>query len=365
MNIKYILVSITIVMMIHTQTLACTGIRLIAEDGSVISGRTMEFSPHQIQWELMYVPRGSQFSGETKKGKDGLNWYVKNAFVSYFVKDQEYAVEGVNEKGLVAGLFFFYPYSAASYMEQADNTDNTISGNQIVTWLLSEADSVEDVKKLLPKLNVIAKATSIPGWENIVPLVHYTVYDKTGASIVIEYMGGELVINDNPLGTITNVPEFSWMQENLKQYTPLPVDQTAPIKAAVANNKAGLDVGSYKDLPGRIVSQERFVRAALFSQNATPMKNADEGVVRVLNILNNFDIPNGYKKYGLAGGVELTQIAQWISVVDVTNLRFFFRTAENPQLRMVSLSKLLKYNLKVPTKIKFDNNFSFNEITIN
>lgn len=351
-------------MMLQINTYACTGIRLIADDGSVISGRTMEFSSQLIQFELKYIPRHVNFNGESKAGKNGLKWESKHAFVSYFVNDQDYAIEGVNEKGLAVGGFFFYPYAASSCMRQDDKTDKTLSGNQLVTWLLSQASSVEELKTLLPELNVIAKKTAIKGWEKVVPVMHYTAYDKTGASVVIEYIGGKLVITDNPLGAVTNQPQFSWMQENLKQYTPLPIDQTAPFEKSTMNKRIGLDLGSYKDLPGRLVSQERFIRAAIFSQNALKMKDADEGTVRVLNILNNFDIPNGYKKSSLDGGVELVQNAQWTSVIDVTNQRFFFRTAENPQLRMISLNKLIESKAQGVKKLKFDNNFSFDEITI-
>jgi hypothetical protein len=97
---------------------------------------------------------------------------------------------------------------------------------------------------------------------------------------------------------ITNTPDFPWHQENLKQFTSLPIDQVAPSKrSADEQGASGLDIGRKTNLPGEITSPNRFVRAALYSQYALPFADGQEGVQRVLNILNNFDIPLGCKLY--------------------------------------------------------------------
>ena len=55
---------------------ACTGIRLIAEDGTVIHARTMEFAI-DIHSDVMMVPRGYARTGTTPDGKEGLKWKAK------------------------------------------------------------------------------------------------------------------------------------------------------------------------------------------------------------------------------------------------------------------------------------------------
>ena len=59
---------------------ACTGIRLIAEDGTVIHARTMEFAI-DIHSDVMMVPRGHEGIGSTPDGKEGLRWKAKYASV--------------------------------------------------------------------------------------------------------------------------------------------------------------------------------------------------------------------------------------------------------------------------------------------
>ena len=50
---------------------ACTGIQLIAEDGTVVYARTMEFG-NDIQSDVMMIPRGYARVGTTPDGKEGL-----------------------------------------------------------------------------------------------------------------------------------------------------------------------------------------------------------------------------------------------------------------------------------------------------
>src|SRR6478735_3090601 len=60
--------------------LACTGIRLVAADGSVVDARTMEFAI-DIQSKVTMVPRGTVRTGTTPDGKPGLGWTAKYASV--------------------------------------------------------------------------------------------------------------------------------------------------------------------------------------------------------------------------------------------------------------------------------------------
>ena len=52
---------------------ACTGIRLVAGDGSVVHARTMEFAV-DIHSEIMMSPRSFSRTGATPDGKEGLKW---------------------------------------------------------------------------------------------------------------------------------------------------------------------------------------------------------------------------------------------------------------------------------------------------
>ncbi len=44
----------------------------------------------------------------------------------------------------------------------------------------------------------IVAPTLLPGWPPTVQPFHWIVYDKSGKSLVIEPIGGKLVVTDNP-----------------------------------------------------------------------------------------------------------------------------------------------------------------------
>ena len=85
---------------------ACTGIRLIAEDGTVIHARTMEFAI-DIHSDVMMIPRGYVRTGTTPDGKEGLKWKTKYASVGLNGVGLPVLFDGLNEKGLAAGTFYF------------------------------------------------------------------------------------------------------------------------------------------------------------------------------------------------------------------------------------------------------------------
>jgi penicillin V acylase-like amidase (Ntn superfamily) len=125
------------------------------------------------------------------------------------------------------------------------------------------------------------------------PPFHDAVYDKTGASIVIEPINGKLVVHDNPLGTVTNTPNFDWHMTNLRNYMtakPNNVDQSKIGKIELRALSAGNGMWG---ISGDLNPTSRFVRAALFSAKTVPSANAEEGINPIFHLLNNLDIPKG------------------------------------------------------------------------
>ena len=90
-----------------------TGIRLIADDGTVVHARTMEFAI-DIHSDVMMFPRGYARTGTTPDGKEGLKWKAKYASVGLNGVGQPVLFDGLNEKGLAAGTF--YLSTSAGYM---------------------------------------------------------------------------------------------------------------------------------------------------------------------------------------------------------------------------------------------------------
>lgn len=66
---------------IGMEAMACTGIRLIAKDGSVVYGRSMEWGAFDLNSRITIVPRGYTFTGLTPDGQNGMSYTTKYGIV--------------------------------------------------------------------------------------------------------------------------------------------------------------------------------------------------------------------------------------------------------------------------------------------
>ena len=92
---------------------ACTGITIKPEDGSIIFARTLEFAL-DIKSNIIVVPRGKEFVGTAPGDRPGQRWKSKFGIVGTNAFDLPVTIDGINEKGLHVGLFYFSRGFAAS-----------------------------------------------------------------------------------------------------------------------------------------------------------------------------------------------------------------------------------------------------------
>ena len=319
---------------------ACTGIRLIAEDGTVVPARTLEFAM-DIHSNIIVVPRGFARIGTTPDGKEGLKWTSKYASVGANGLGMPVIFDGVNEKGLYIGLFYFPGF--AEYMKYSPSDANkTIAPTETGSWILENFATIDEVKHGLKSI-VVGPVVYKP-WGFVLP-GHYVVHDASGKSIVIEYVGGKLQVHDNPLGIVTNAPTFDWHMLNLRNYVNLSPVNVPPVHlGSITLNGFGKGTGML-GLPGDFTPPSRFVRAAMFSTSALPSKTGDEAVLQAFHILNAFDIPKGAArddKKDERGNITADYTA-WTSASDLNKKRFYFRTYENSHIRSI---ELMTMNLK-------------------
>jgi choloylglycine hydrolase len=172
--------------------------------------------------------------------------------------------------------------------------------------------------------------------------VHYIVQGASGKSIVIEYVGGKLVVYDNPLGVITNSPTFDWQMTNLRNYVNFSLTNVPPVKVeSVTLQPFGQGTGML-GMPGDFTPPSRFVRAVAFSSSVLPSQTGDDAVLEAFHILNNFDIPKGAAREHEkdSHGNVVADYTLWTSANDLKRKRFYFRTYENSEIRMVDLTKM-------------------------
>lgn len=312
---------------------ACTGIKLVAKDGAIVHGRTLEFG-RKIEMSVAFIPRGYAFKGTTPKG-EGLSYTAKYAALGGIAFNAPSILDGINEKGLSIGVFYF-PGFAGYTDTTSENQSKSLSPLEFGNWVLTQFASVDEVKAALK--DVVISPTVDNHWGTAPPPFHYIVIDKKGNGLVIEPINGELKTYENKLGVFTNSPTFDWHMTNLRNYINLKAVNTPPlvidgVEFASFGQGAGL-VG----LPGDFTPPSRFVRAAIFEVAGIPVENAEKAVFQAFHILNQFDIPVGAVRE-VIDGVTYTDFTMFTSVRDPQALKYYFKDYENSAIRVVDFSK--------------------------
>jgi choloylglycine hydrolase len=313
---------------------ACTGIRIKPEDGSIISARTLEFGI-DLDSNVIVIPRGKAFVGSTPGGQPGLNWTTKYGAVGANAFGLSVLVDGVNEKGLGVGLFYFPGY--AKYQEvRSTDVQRTLAPWELGAFLLGTTANVEEAVAAAQQVRVGEVVQKNFGF---VPPCHFVLHDAAGHCSVIEYVGGELKVHANPLGVFSNSPTFDWHITNLRNYANLTVTNVPPVEMEGIKVSGFGQGNGLLGLPGDFTPPSRFVRAVAFSQSAVPVKTACEGTLQAFHILNQFDIPKGAVR-DVTDGHEHAEYTLWTSASDLANRRFYFRTFANSQIRVVDLAQV-------------------------
>jgi choloylglycine hydrolase len=315
---------------------ACTGIRLTAADGTVVHARTLEFGI-DLKSDVILVPRGYSRTGTTPDGKPGKRWAAKYAALGANALGMPVIVDGLNERGLAIGLFYF-PTTAKYQAYSPSEADKTIAPWELGSYILENFATAEEVRANVP--NIVVPDVILEAWK-FVPPVHYVVHDATGKSIVIEYTEGKLNIYDNPLGIMSNSPTFEWHMTNLRNYVNFSLSDVPPVQLGSVKLLPFGQGSGMLGLPGDFTPPSRFVRAAAFSQSVLPSQTGIEAVLEAFHILNAFDIPKGGVREHEKDehGNVIADYTIWISANDLKAKRFYFRTYENSQIRMVDLRK--------------------------
>lgn len=316
---------------------ACTGIRLIAADGTVVHARTLEFAV-EVHSEVIVSPRGFERLGETPDGKGGLRWKAKYATVGANALGLPIILDGLNEAGLAAGLFYF-PTTAGYMAYDPGVASQTIAPWQLASWVLDNFKSVDEVKANIG--SIVVAPTVLKQW-GFTPPVHMVVHDATGKSAVIEYVDDKLNVYDNPLRIMTNSPGFDWHMANLRNYVNFSLANRPPVDLGPITLEPFGQGSGMLGMPGDFTPPSRFVRAAAFSHSVLEPKTGDEAVMTAFHILNNFDIPKGSARDPKKDehGNIVADYTLWTSANDLKAKRFYFRTYEDSRIRMVDLTKM-------------------------
>ncbi len=308
----------------------CTNFRLKAQDSSVVVGRTMEF-PYLMGAMITVLPRGfsSTLTAPTGTGRTWTSSYGVVGIDGF--GHPECMGDGMNEKGVYAGLNYmpgFCDYTPAD----GKDTSTCMAIVDTVAYVLGTCASVEEAKVAMSAATVWPCVVPAFGFA---PPTHLIVHDATGASAVIEWRDGEMIIFDNPIGVTTNSPHLDWHLLNLRNYVTLKALNPSPWTIEGVTLPPFGQGGGMSGLPADTSSPSRFVRAVAYLATLLPVADAASLELSALHVLNNFDIPFGSVRAG-DDPKEFEQTV-WSTISNLTDLRYVYRGLDGAAPRAIDL----------------------------
>jgi len=332
-QLKKLLMGLTAVAGSTLPVMACTGISLTAKDGSFVHARTIEWSAGFVPCEYVVIPRGQALTSYTPVGNNGLQFTSRYGVVGCAVAQKEFIVEGINEAGLAAGLFYFAGYGQYAEFDSALSA-KTLADLQVVPWILTQCRTIDEVKTAIAQVRIVSLDPKVAS------TVHWRISQPDGRQVVLEILdGGVPHFYENEVGVITNSPGFPWQVTNLNNYINLyPGDAPDHSLGDVTLKHIGGSSGML-GLPGDFTSPSRFVRAAFLRNTAPQQPDGFATVTLSFHLLNNFDVPIGLE-HPLGKAPDLPSATQWTTATDLTHRRIYYKTAYNNNIRCIDLNMI-------------------------
>ncbi len=244
--------------------------------GGLYFGRNMDIE-YSFGEGLVFVPRGFPLDNKKEAVTDHFAFMGMGTLIDGYPM----LAEGVNEFGLcIAGLNF--KGNAVYYREEKGKIN--LAPYELIPYILGKCKGLKDVIAALKQINLI----SLPkNRDTPLPTLHFHIADK-GGSLTYETTVSGSKIYKNPVGVLTNNPEFSAQLTMLSGYENLK-NQTPPATFSVCAPYS-LGLGAV-GLPGDYSSQSRFVRA-VFLRHYTSWDKGNV-IFDMYRILDSASVPKG------------------------------------------------------------------------
>ena len=312
---------------------ACTGITLHAKDKSTVVGRTIDWSGTEMNNMYVIVPRDHTQQSLLPDGQSrGMKFTSVYGFVGLAVEEPQFVVDGTNEAGLSAGLFYFPAYGKYQPYDAA-NDDTSIADFQLVSWMLSRFSTIDEVKEAIKNVHVI-------NIDSRASTVHWRITDRSGKQVILEIIDGKPTFYDSKIGVLANSPGYPWQLTNLNNYVNLAPGNAGPTKLGpITLNPFGGGSG-FLGLPGDFTPPSRFVRASFLSQYALQRDTGYDSAMQAFHLLNNFDVPLGPQFPVGKAPNSMPSATQWTIVTDLRAGIIYYHTMFNRTIRSIDMNRI-------------------------
>lgn len=300
----------------------CTAASYVTKDHYFGRNLDLEYSYHE---QVTVVPRKFPF-----KFRNGASWDAHYAMIGMAFVAGGYPLfyDAINEKGVgIAGLNF--PDNCV-FNDPEDGKDN-IASFELIPWILGQSENIEDVRKLLGRLNITKEAFSPQLPPN--PL-HWMISDKE-KQIVVEQTASGLHVYDDPVGVMTNNPTFDIQMTMLANYRNVTPEQGETRFAD------GLNLGAYSrgmggiGIPGDLSSASRFAKAAFTRMNSRSDDSESASISQFFHILGSVEQQRGLCHLG----GDKYEITIYSSCGNLDRGIYYYTTYENSQITAVDMHR--------------------------
>ena len=327
---------------------ACTALMITDKQGNAYSAKTMEYAV-PLPFAMSYIPAGTKVVSVAPGNSPGLAFETKYAVLGVGANvgvgsGLNMLAEAANDQGLSVSSNEM-PGSQSPTGAGSDAA-KAVASTDLALYLLGNFKSVAEVKAALLDDSVSVWLPEIPLMGNLVAPLHYILFDKTGAGIVIEYLDGRQNIHDNPVGVVTNAPDFPWHLKNLNNYSQLSnldksTGQFRDLKVNAPDSGNAL-----AGVPSSQISAGRFVKAAFYTQYVRKADSPRDAVITLGHIMNNFDRPfdlsidKGYSAEGGSAGTTSSEVTLFTWMNDKVRNLYFLRTIDALNFAQFEIDKL-------------------------
>lgn len=268
--------------------------------------------------EIAITPR--QYRIALRKAEN-INEHYAMIGMASVVRGYPLYFDAVNEYGLyMAGLNYV---GNARYHAPKEGSVN-LSPYELIPYILAKCKSVDEAESELSAINL----TDIP-FSRELPLaqLHWIIADKE-RSITAEPDENGINIYNNPIGVLSNNPNFPMQIFNLNNYAHL--DTSTPANTFLPD----MELKAYSEgmgaigLAGDLSSQSRFIRAAFHSAHAVYSEN----IASFFHLLSCVEMPDGSVRVG-----DAFERTEYSSAADLTAITYYYRAYQSAGISAVRL----------------------------
>lgn len=305
----------------------CTGLSIQSQEGKWFFGRNMDLA-YYFNQSVMIMPRSYQFEDRVtgnmvrnERAIIGMGTVIDNHPVF---------ADAMNEAGLSCAGLNFEGY--AYFEKEAVEGKINIAPYDLIQWVLSNFETVEEVKKGIAKIELVDYPIND---KTPVAMLHWMIADKEGKSIVVEKTKERLTVHDNPIGVMTNNPTFDWHLINLNEYLHLTPTSPKETNWGTHTLKAlGIGAGTL-GIPGDFASVSRFVRIAYLRSHMPKVEGDIEAITQFFHMLDYVKMVKG----GVLTDEGLEDLTTYSSCMDLEKGIYYYRTYENNRINGIDMHK--------------------------